>query len=580
MITHKESKKVLAPISKENNIEIYRLTLAGMYIWAEELKNVFYTWAPLGGRDHSIRQWWFPNSAEAMYQYGSPLLATVDSEDKNSVTVSLSDTVSRSKLTVSVDDLNQKDQIIFSVDIEESTRLSRNGEVLLRIDRRRVNYCQAISEAGEWMRSFLAQNRCLSPVPPNAEVPLYSSWYNFHQEPEATLLEKELELAAQMGFRTFILDDGWQFEGCNTGDYYKCGDWAVAKDKFPDFNRFCNRVHSLGFKMLLWFPVPFVGYATEDYNRLKNKIAYNSDAYRAGVLDVRYPEIRAYIIGIYERFVKEYGIDGLKLDFVDAFRTDPANIPPFSEGMDVENLDDATVTLMDEIYAKLTANNPDFLIEFRQCYIGAAIVNRCNMLRVADCAADSATNRIGIAALRLVNAGTAIHSDMLLWGKNESPLNCMRQLLNIMFSVPQISVRLTEANDDQLAVLHHFIKYWTDNREILLHGQFLALHPDANYTVMSADNGIKKITVLSGEPLFEPCGRPEDVFNNTACDYIISAGGNYPDNSGNSFNDGSFEYEVYDMFGSTIDSDASDNNFSIVSPKKFHVPKGGMLRIK
>ena len=49
MITHKESKKVLAPISKENNIEIYRLTLAGMYIWAEELKNVFYTWAPLGG---------------------------------------------------------------------------------------------------------------------------------------------------------------------------------------------------------------------------------------------------------------------------------------------------------------------------------------------------------------------------------------------------------------------------------------------------------------------------------------------------------------------------------------------------
>ncbi len=70
------------------------------------------------------------------------------------------------------------------------------------------------------------------------------------------------------------------------------------------------------------------------------------------------------------------------------------------------------------------------------------------------------------------------------------------------------------------------------------------------------------------------------MFNNTACDYIISAGGNYPDNSGNSFNDGSFEYEVYDMFGSTIDSDASDNNFSIVSPKKFHVPKGGMLRIK
>ena len=79
------------------------------------------------------------------------------------------------------------------------------------------------------------------------------------------------------------------------------------------------------------------------------------------MLDIRYPEVRAYIIGIYERFVKECGIDGLKLDFIDAFRADPSKVAPFAEGMDVEDLDDAAVILMDEIYAKLTAADPDFL---------------------------------------------------------------------------------------------------------------------------------------------------------------------------------------------------------------------------
>ena len=565
MIIHEESKKALTPVSAENGIEIYRLTGAGTYRWTEELRDAFYSWTPLGGRDHSLRQWWFPNAAEAMYQFGSPLIATVDPEDRNCVTAALSDTVSRSKLTVSVDDLNQKDEILFSVRIEESSRVKRGEEVLLRIDRRKIDYCRAVSEAGEWMRSFLPGGQVR--VPDNAELPLYSSWYNFHQEPDGQLLEKELELAAQMGFRTFILDDGWQFEGKNTGDYYKCGDWSVARDKFPDFKRFCDKVHSLGIKMLLWFPVPFAGYATEDYRRLKDKIAYNSDAFRAGVLDVRYPEVRAYIIGIYERFVKEYGIDGLKLDFIDAFRADPSKVAPFAEGMDVEDLDAAAVILMDEIYAKLTAANPDFLFEFRQCYIGAAIVNRCNMLRVADCAADSATNRVGIAALRLVNGGTAIHSDMLLWGKRESPLNCARQLMNIMFSVPQISVRLTEIDSAQLAVLDNYIKYWTANRDLLLHGRFRALRPDANYTVMSSESDNKKITVLSGEPLFEACGKTEDVFNNTSCDYIVCAGG-----TGDPF-----EYEIYDLYGRPAGSGTVPAGAQAL---KLDVPKGGRLSIR
>ena len=553
MILYEKENISIIPVSNENGIEIYNLPGKGKYKWTEELRGVFSTWVPLGGRDHSFRQWWFPNCSTSVYQCGSPLLSTFDQEGKNRVTVALSDTVMRSNLTVSVDDLNQRDEIIFTVE-------SSKENVLLYVDRRGVYYCQAIDEAGEWMRSFLPGGQI--PIPLYAELPLYSSWYNFHQEPEQYLLEKELKLASETGFKTFILDDGWQFEGENTGAYQKCGDWEVAKDKFPDFKGFCDKVHSYGIKMLLWFAVPFVGYESAEYERLKDKFAFDHPAFGAAVLDIRYPVIRKHIMDILLRYVNDYGIDGFKLDFIDAFNMEADHLPPYNDEMDVRTLDEAAVILMDEIYAKMTEIDKDFLFEFRQNYVGAAIVNRCNMLRVADCAADPITNRIGIAALRLLNGRTAIHSDMLLWGKCESALNCKRQLLNIMFSVPQISVRLTEIKEEQLELVRSFVKYYTENREILMHGRFTAYHPELNYPVMCAETDEKKITVLHGEPLFTPAGKREDVFNDTSYDHIVSSGGN------------GFDYEIFDMYGRPVSAGTAPSG-----PQKLPVPRGGMIKI-
>ena len=552
MIEYTGRKEKLEPVSVSGDIEYYRLPYPGKYKWIEELRGVFSTWGPLNGRDHSIRQWWFPNAVASVYQCGTPLISTMDQEGVNRVTVALSDTFSRSALTVSVDDLNQRDEIIFTAETQ--------GEgALLRVDRRAVDYCDAISEAGEWMRSFLPDGQIR--VPDNAELPLYSSWYNFHQEPEQYLLEKELELASKLGFKTFILDDGWQFEGKNTGSYQLCGEWNLAKDKFPDFKGFCDKLHSFDIKILMWFAVPFVGFDSPEYVRLKDKIAFDNKPFGAGVLDIRYPAMRKHIIDFLLRYVNDYGVDGFKLDFIDAFNMDADHLPPFNDEMDVKTLDGAAVLLMDEIYATMTEINPDFLFEFRQNYVGASIVNRCNMLRVADCAADPITNRVGIVALRLVNGGTAIHSDMLLWGKCESPLNCQRQLLNIMFSVPQISVRLTEIPKEQFELVRLFVKYWTENRDVLLHGKFRAYHPESNYTVMTAETDKKKITVLHADPLFTPAGKNEDIFNDTAYDYMVSS------------TDDKFNYMIYDLYGNVTETGVSGKE------RRLNVPRGGMLKI-
>ena len=558
MIKNLGDNTELEMLSQEGGIELYRIPGVGNYSWVEPLKNAAGTWYPMGGRDHSIRQWWFPNTQESVYEAGAPVMCIYDYEGRNVVNAALSDSVKRTKISASVDDLNQRDELLFKIEIvDDGLFQQEDHEILLRIDRRPLEYYDAVAEACDWMRGFL---RKLIPIPEAARVPLYSSWYNFHQEPEQQLLTEELKVAAEMGFKTVILDDGWQFEGENTGDYYKCGDWHVAPDKFPDFKKFVDDVHSFGMKLMVWFPVPFAGFATEDYKRFKDKMAFDIDWMRAGVYDVRYKELRDYIAGTYEKFVDTYGFDGLKLDFVDAWGT-TIDIPPKNDEMDHERLFDAVRTLMDEIYEKMTARDPDFLFEFRQVYVGPEIVNHCNMLRVADCAADSVTNRIGIGSLRIVNGATAIHSDMLLWGKQETPVNCMRQMLNIMFSVPQISVLLTKVPAEQKAAVKRFVDYWSDNRDILLDGKFRAQDPGANYSLMSAEKGGKKITVLYSTSEVELTAGEEDVWNNTSKNYIVAAG--TPGTA----------YTVFDWSGAKLAAGELSGTV-----QKIAVPAGGMAK--
>lgn len=110
--------------------------------------------------------------------------------------------------------------------------------------------------------------------------------------PESKALFEDLIIVSELGFKTVIIDDGWQFEGAPDGPLYsKCGDWIVAKDKFPDFRKFVSDVHSLGLKLLLWFAVPFIGSETKIYEFFKGKFLYYRED-KTFVVDPRYPSAR------------------------------------------------------------------------------------------------------------------------------------------------------------------------------------------------------------------------------------------------------------------------------------------------
>lgn len=487
--------------------------------WKQPMVNQYSVWHPLCSRYRAMPQWFGKQISRSRFFSGAPVISVVTPDGMNQTTAALLDCVKPTELTFDVDDYHQQDEVDFSaVLFANHTEAITDYETYLRIDLRSIPMYDAVQDAAKWWQNKL---EIIKNIPELSYAPLYSSWYNFHQNPEQTLLTEELKAAAEAGFRTAILDDGWQFEGESTKDYKKAGDWKVAKDKFPDFVKFVQDAHAAGLKLIVWFTTPFVGLLSESYKKYRNKLLCEiPDVMGAGVLDIRYPDVREFIVGTYVDFIEKYNIDGLKLDFLDAFDIRPES-PAWNENMDCDTVEKAVFVLLDEIKKRTEAIKPDFLFEFRQTYVGPEILKYGTMIRVCDCAYDSVTNRIGTIDLRMMTTDIAVHSDMLLWAKDENIINCGLQLLNIMFSVPQISVLLTKCPEEQRKLVTGFVNYWSRNRDTLMEGTLLLSHPEANYSAVTAKKGERSITVLYAENSYKYDGGISDVWNASYADRII-----------------------------------------------------------
>ena len=163
----------------------------------------------------------------------------------------------------------------------------KNYEVRIRLDGRDMFWSDSVQEAAAW----IARTADLMPcrVPDAAFDPLYSSWYSFHQDVFAKDIEDECAVAAEMGMKTLILDDGWQTDDTNRG-YAFCGDWKVSPRRFPNMAEHVRKVHDLGMRYMIWYSVPFVGRKSENWTRFKGK--YLDVGQDASVLDPRFPEVR------------------------------------------------------------------------------------------------------------------------------------------------------------------------------------------------------------------------------------------------------------------------------------------------
>jgi alpha-glucosidase (family GH31 glycosyl hydrolase) len=149
--------------------------------------------------------------------------------------------------------------------------------------------------------------------------PQYNTWIELQYDQNEKDILKYATDIVKNGFPTgvIMIDDNWQ-------DRY--GTWNFDCEKFSDPRGMIDKLHKMGFKVMLWV-VPFISSDSPIYRKLaeekllifsdKEKTKPASIAWWNGVsalVDLSNPEGEAWFKAQLADLVKEYGVDGFKLD--------------------------------------------------------------------------------------------------------------------------------------------------------------------------------------------------------------------------------------------------------------------------
>ncbi|MED5019165.1 alpha-galactosidase [Paenibacillus chibensis] len=450
--------------------------------WMHPAIDVSGYWDPGANREKGLRIDFsapFQSKATSL----APVCSVYNGEGRNRLTAAFSDAMRPLRMRAGIHEETAEIEAWLELFIEASPPI-RHYEAVIRIDTRDMFYADGLREVGEWWAGLPAY--APASVPETARLPMYSTWYSFHQKLDPGEIERQCKLAKELGCGAVIVDDGWQTDDNQRG-YAYCGDWEVAPKRIPDMRRFVDNVHALGMKFILWYSVPFVGRHSKAWDRFKDKFM-NSYGEDTAVLDPRFPEVREYLIGTYEEALRAWDLDGFKLDFVDSFNLSEELRYSLGEGRDYDSVPEAVDRLLSDVMLRLRAIKPDIMIEFRQNYVGPLMRKYGNMFRVADCPNNYSQNRIGSIDIRLLSGHTAVHSDMMMWNGQESPEKVALQFIHSLFSVPQVSVRMDRVPESHRQVIAFWLGFWREHRELLLDGKLRPESPEYMYPVVYAED--------------------------------------------------------------------------------------------
>lgn len=556
-------------LNSEYGIEVYEFSYTSSggkspdkieLYFDEPFVEMFSVWNPLIGLTRNpVAEWrpYLPVCA-SKFQNGMPIQSLLAQNGKNRLTIAISDVRTPIEIRTGVRDATGSALCQISFFTSETEPIDEYKAYIF-LDRRKVQFQAAICSAVERMVKY--NNLKTAFVPETAKKPMYSSWYSFTQNLNDKKLLEQCRMAKKLGMDTIIIDDGWQTEDVS-GGYAYCGEWHVSAKKIPDMKKLVSEVHKLGMKIMLWYSVPYIGKKCPLWDRFKNMVLNDSENPWA-CLDPRFPEVREYLINIYSSAVKEWDLDGFKLDFVDSFAmTDYSDRT--SGKRDFNSVEKAVEQLMSDIEKTLKSIKPDIMIEFRQNYIGPAVLQYGNMVRVGDCALDATTNRVGLVDLRLISTGAVPHSDMIIWSMDDSPEYVAKQLIAAMFGVPQISVKIETLSEQHYKVLEFYLGLWRKYSDVLLDGEIIPYQPEFLYTKVESIKDNTKVCVCYGDNFVEINTAKTVAVNGTGENFIVVRA------------NGDFKYTILDCQGTCIKSGQQH----IEDITRFDVPQSGILSLE
>lgn len=157
------------------------------------------------------------------------------------------------------------------------------------------------------------------------ELPEINTWRLYAKGVTQERVMRMVEDWEAQGYRfgTVCIDDGW------TGDSL-LGDWEPCPRRFPDLAGLADWIHNKGYALRLWIAPAQIHPDTRAFSALyphsvlknrQGKPALNCGL-RTFRLDIRQPAARRHIRETLQRIVRDYGVDGFKVDFPPFYHPD------------------------------------------------------------------------------------------------------------------------------------------------------------------------------------------------------------------------------------------------------------------
>jgi alpha-galactosidase len=325
----------------------------------------------------------------------------------------------------------------------------------------------------EVLRAYVATvdqlwGQAMLPVPEHAFGPVFCTWTAIHHDVTEEWILRNARLAADLGFETWITDDGWFTDRASFADYRYTGDWEPCKPKFPNFRSHVRAVQALGMRYVLWIAPFMVGDESRSAEKYAHLLTGAVPELHFSNLSPWHDETARHIGDVLERLVTDYGLDGLKIDFIDSIRFGTERKPGASD----MSLGRALYSTLREVSDRLTSHKPDLLIEFRNSYANLASRRYANIYRSSDVPINFTLNRWQVTMLRLLAPDRAIHFDPALWHPDDSDENVAVHLINAIISVPMVSIELDRYPQNHHRLIRYWIGFYRDHRDTIIHGKF------------------------------------------------------------------------------------------------------------
>jgi len=422
--------------------------------------------------------------ANSAAQRNFPFLAFFNMAQQNRASIAVTDLYDDCQIRA------RMNQELCTYDLSISVCISKEtGPFELIIDRRERPWGSCLEDFREVL-GIPKQH-----FPDAAWEPVFCTWYAVPAAVTQEWVEKNAAIAAELGFTTLIIDDGWCFGQMKrvspetiSAWYENIGDWEVSSSKFPDFTAHIQRMQKLGLRYLLWVSPFLIGDHSSIYQKIKRA---TDESYLEGyyLLNVKHREEAKLILTKISSLMQKYPIDGLKIDFLDQY------FPSLDAPRGRE-----TFAFIESLSSEIRKIKKDALLEFRQAYATPAMLPYATQFRAGDVPFDFLDNFQRLAQIRVgLGDGIPVHADPAYWHPQESPVNIARHLIASLAGVPMLSMEMTKLAEHEQRIISHWLHFYREHLNTFKNGCWKVQYHHSAVSFVAVQTANEQIIILNDE---------------------------------------------------------------------------------